>query len=187
MSKTESILYDYEITYDELELGTTYYYRAFAINSVGVGYSEELSFTTSVEAPCEFPYENKMYLNDQSRETYIYNRDFETYETIRVYSYVIKVSYGKLLLSIYGNKESVKPKEGRYEVIPEEGKSKIFRSRLEFQITNTFDSYPAEIPSDVYIEYNDSGDVVIIFCDVDFENNLNIKGQVTDAGDYSWY
>ncbi|MCK4747708.1 MAG: hypothetical protein KAT15_11750, partial [Bacteroidales bacterium] len=38
---------DFTSTFDSLTCNTTYYVRAYAINSVGTGYGEELSFTTN--------------------------------------------------------------------------------------------------------------------------------------------
>lgn len=49
-------------TYSLFEANTTYYYRFYAINEVGVGYGEEYSFKTTMEAPCNPTVNNRISL-----------------------------------------------------------------------------------------------------------------------------
>ncbi|ESU20287.1 hypothetical protein FEDK69T_28000 [Flavobacterium enshiense DK69] len=46
---------------------TTYYYRFYAINEVGVGYGDEYSFKTGIEAPCNPAVNNRVNLNSYSQ------------------------------------------------------------------------------------------------------------------------
>ena len=48
----------FEVEMNDLTPGTTYYVRAYAINSVGPGYGEEVSFTTEAEASGDTFFEN---------------------------------------------------------------------------------------------------------------------------------
>ena len=48
----------FEVEMNDLTPGTTYYVRAYAINSVGTGYGEEVSFTTEAEALGDTFFEN---------------------------------------------------------------------------------------------------------------------------------
>ena len=48
----------FEVELNDLTPGTTYYVRAYATNSVGTGYGEEVSFTTEAEASGDTFFEN---------------------------------------------------------------------------------------------------------------------------------
>ena len=174
--------------YNGLNPATTYYYRAYAINEVGIGYGAIKSFTTMSKAPCNPEQENKLnYEISQYNLNFTYTvnkieKEFQGYSDYLngnvTYTMTSWSSSQQIFIKLNEYDKGV-PKTGEYTVVYEFDKNNPSKgeAKLSFAGYNTMSfSGRAKVGTKFYV-VNEDGKVNFIFCDTPLSGTFNNNSQ----------
>lgn len=168
------------------ENATTYYYRAYAINEVGVGYGQTFQFTTNAQAACEPVRDNFIDTNteqititdvDLSFPSYGFDEGNLQFETTSYYSSIkIRVQFNEI--------DRIFPQTGQYTTIQGDfdgqynlsnGSAKLYL--IDYGIGSQGGA-TAVLGTVFYVE-NNGTDLTIIFCDTPLGEPYILNGKFT--------
>ncbi|MEP5340175.1 MAG: hypothetical protein ABJL44_11285 [Algibacter sp.] len=175
--------------YDGLKSNTTYYYSAYGINEVGVGYGDIYEFTTNSDPPCNPTIDNRINTNNgvngvlNINNVVIDNRyigfndgnlQFET-----------RISYSTLYITLNFNEINAElPLTGEYLTVRSfdnqstRSNREIILDISDYGIGN-LGGGKAGIGEKIYVENDGSDNITFIFCDVLVNENYTLNGKYT--------
>lgn len=171
--------------YTLFEANTTYYYRFYAINEIGIGYGEEYSFKTTIEAPCNPSINNSISLKsslptiainrvDVSNPSWGFNEGNIEFKTSSSYSTTrIIVQFNEI--------DQKPPLTGVYTVVSGDfgNGNNLSTGEAKLDIEN-YGGYPggatASAGTMFYVK-NEKNILTIIFCDTPISDKYNLNGK----------
>lgn len=173
-------------TYDSFEANTTYFYRAYGISEVGVGYGGTYGFTTKSEPPCDPEIDNR--INTQTAQITINDVDvtfpsfgfddgniqFET----STFSSTIRITVQ------FNEVDRQFPQTGEYTTVLGDfdgddnlsnGSAKLFLT--DFGIGSQGGA--TAVPGTVFYVEDNGGAVSVIFCDTPLGDTYVLNGKFT--------
>ena len=168
------------------ENATTYYYRAYAINEVGIGYGQTFQFTTNAQAACDPERDNFIDTNteqititdvDLSFPSYGFDEGNLQFETTSYYSSIkIRVQFNEI--------DRIFPQTGQYTTIQGDfdgqynlsnGSAKLYL--IDYGIGSQGGA--TAVPGTIFYVENDGTDLTIIFCDTPLGEPYVLNGKFT--------
>ncbi|MES2543424.1 MAG: hypothetical protein V4548_00950 [Bacteroidota bacterium] len=173
-------------SYAIFQPSTTYHYRVYAINEVGIGYGGDYEFTTSAEAPCNPVQDNRVSLFtgqtisingiDLTHPSYGFNEGNVQLETNSYSSTArIKVQFNEV--------NSAFPLTGEYTVVGDYfgNNENLSRGEAKLYISNYGSGFggATAAPGTKFYVVNDNNKLTIIFCDTYVSSNYILNGKFT--------
>lgn len=169
-------------SYDIFTPGTTYYYRAYGINEVGVGYGETYSFTTQEPAPCNPTQNNRVdtgvnsfTVNSVQKEILPYDGNLEFKTFANASTTVITLTFNEIDRRL--------PLTGTYTAVHGfDTLSPLSQGEVAVSIVGYIGwemaSAIAEPGTKIYVE-NNNGNVTFKFCTLEMSNYYTLNGKFT--------
>lgn len=181
---------DFFETFSSFSPGTTYYYRAYAINEIGVGYGRIYQFTTGADAPCH-PVQNnfvKLYPGQSQFDLTINNVDVDfpgsfgedgnIKFTTNSYS-----SVGHIIIEFNEDGHNY-PLTGEYTTdYFDDSQMGTGQAKLSVTYNNGYNipgSAAAAVGTKFYV-INENNQITVIFCDTAVGSNYILNGKFTFA------
>lgn len=173
-------------SYDIFNPGTTYYYRTYGINEVGVGYGETYSFTTQAPAPCNPAQNNRVdtgiYFNTININNVALDQGFDPIDYGNLEFEATSYSSTIRIFARFNEIDARLPLTGSYKVVSGfEIDTPQSVGEVELYIWNygsEIGGADAVLDQNIYVE-NNNGQVSIIFCNTEFNQYYKLNGKFT--------
>lgn len=170
--------------YSDFESNTTYYYCAYGLNEVGVGYGEIYTFTTSAEPICSPQLENYLDLGSSDLQVDdVTNEEPSGFNEGNIEFTAFGSNSSARVILQFNEIDSALPLTGLYNTVRSfDNQSVKSNGELKLKILDfgigSQGGGSATVGERVYIR-NENDKITFIFCDIPVGNNYILNGKFT--------